>query len=78
MHAFLTVWSENDDGSWSIFCENHPVMKCGKILISKNILCRQEFLHTHGPWWLNQVVDREDEAGRVVVYNRTTKNIWVS
>ncbi|KAE9549081.1 hypothetical protein FO519_007702 [Halicephalobus sp. NKZ332] len=34
-YAFLTVWIENDDKSWSVYCQNHPIPKSSQILVGQ-------------------------------------------
>ncbi|KAE9547286.1 hypothetical protein FO519_009502 [Halicephalobus sp. NKZ332] len=35
-YAFLTIWTENEDGSWSVYCENHPILKYSEISVGLN------------------------------------------
>ncbi|CAJ0950174.1 unnamed protein product, partial [Mesorhabditis belari] len=72
--AFLTVWTENNDGSWSIYCENHPIIKCSEVQIGANILTKQFRFGEKDD--IGRPMLREDFAGRVVVYNRSSRNIW--
>ena len=74
-YAFLTIWTENKDGSWSVFCENHPIMKLSEISIAINQLM-ELYLIVHQ---INR--DRNipvfKTKGAVWVHNDSTKKIWV-
>ncbi|CAJ0564503.1 unnamed protein product, partial [Mesorhabditis spiculigera] len=73
--AFLTVWRENADGSWSVQAENHPIMTLGAVMVSDNIFAEQarhmkDAIANIGPI-------KEAKAGRIVVFNNCSKKIWV-
>uniref|UniRef100_A0A914CPF5 Uncharacterized protein n=1 Tax=Acrobeloides nanus TaxID=290746 RepID=A0A914CPF5_9BILA len=68
-HAFLTVLMENNNGSWNVICENHPIAKNSRVQIGSNVVVRQGYCNR----------DLEYMFGRIVVNNerKTKRNIWV-
>ena len=73
-HAFLTIWIENEDGSWSVYCENHPIMKCSEITIGSEY-SKDLHLAIQRPHINNFKLSKKQ--GEITVYNYSSTKIWV-
>ncbi|KAE9549083.1 hypothetical protein FO519_007704 [Halicephalobus sp. NKZ332] len=73
-HAFLTIWTENDDGSWSVYCENHPILKSSEIWVGSRH-SKDLNLVVQKPCYNNFKITKK--KGEVTVYNYSSKKIWI-
>ena len=70
--AFLTIWIENDDKSWTIYCENHPITKYSNIVVdidpSRTYLLDIE---SNIPSNMNK------KFKEILIDNKSSRKIWV-
>ncbi|KAE9549080.1 hypothetical protein FO519_007701 [Halicephalobus sp. NKZ332] len=72
-HAFLTIWIENDDKSWNVHCENHPIMKSSEIYMDLSESMDLSLSIYQG----NDSTLSSYKMGKITVTNRSSKKIWV-
>lgn len=70
-HAFLTLWIENHNGSWRLYCEDHPITKYSKISTNE-LLPDKGFSLT-----VDSLLSRKSLRGEVVIVNYTAKNLLI-
>ncbi|KAE9547138.1 hypothetical protein FO519_009650 [Halicephalobus sp. NKZ332] len=73
-HIFLTVLTENKDGSWKVYCENHLVSKYSKVFVGEARFGKC-CLSVIQPFYGN--LKNEQKAGEVQILNRSSSNVWV-
>jgi len=73
-HAFLTIWVENDDESWSVYCENHPIVKYSEITIGSQY-SKDLHLAVQRPHFNNFKISKKQ--GEITVYNYSSARIWI-
>jgi hypothetical protein len=71
--AYMTVWTENDDGrDWLIYSLNHSILKACFVCIKENIHVRQQY-------YSNNILRNpcKDQTARTLIYNQSSKLIRV-
>ncbi|KAE9547312.1 hypothetical protein FO519_009476 [Halicephalobus sp. NKZ332] len=74
-YAFLTIWTENDDSSWTVYCENHPILRHSEISVDPSPLGGL-YLSVYQLYYKKS--NDEVKSGTVRVSNRSSKRIWAS
>ncbi|KAE9556644.1 hypothetical protein FO519_000050 [Halicephalobus sp. NKZ332] len=73
-NVFLTIWVENNDNSWTIYCESHPIMKFSKVNVTK-LMSGDPYLIVD-PTSTYKIRKMKRKKG-VHVVNYSSKKIWV-